>query len=93
LLGLYKRVNERLKVVPMANFSYYEPAHLGSFTTSGHINQYSLGISAHWQLYNSTYLIPGFAYGQLSSYSYGPLAEYDKSTDAKAYSLSLYHLF
>jgi hypothetical protein len=93
LMGLYKRVHERLTVVPQANFSYYEPAHLGSMTTSGHINQYSLGISAHWKLYKSTYLIPGFAYGQISSYSYGPLAEYDKSTGAKAYSLTLYHLF
>jgi hypothetical protein len=93
LMGLYKRVNERLTIVPQASISYYDSAHLGSLTTSGHSKAYTLGISGHWQLYTNTYLIPGFAFGQISSYTYGPFAHYDKSSDAKAYSLTLYHLF
>jgi hypothetical protein len=93
LMGLYQRVNERLTIVPQASISYYEPAHLGSLTTSGHIKQYSLGIAAYLQIYRNTYLIPGFAFGQISSYSYGPFAHYDETSDPKAYSLSLYHLF
>lgn len=93
VLGLHKRLHEKLTIVPQASFSYYEAAHLGSLTTSGHIKQYSAGISAQWQLCKNTYLIPGFTYGLLSSYNYGPFGHYDKSSDAKAYSLSLYHLF
>lgn len=93
VFGLHKRLHEKLTLVPQVSVSYHEAAHLGSLTTSGHIKQYSAGISAHWALCKNTYLIPGFAYGQISSYNYGPDAHYDKSSNAKAYSLSLYHLF
>jgi hypothetical protein len=96
VLGLHKRLHERLTIVPQASFSYYEAAHRGSLPTAGHIKQYAVGISAHWQLCQNTYLLPGFTYGQISSYNYGPGlfdSYYDKSTDAKVYSLSFYHLF
>lgn len=93
LLGLHKKLTERLTLIPTVSYSYLESARKHFTTVVGHREQYTLSLAAHWQFMPNTYLIPAFGFGKLSPYTATSFVSYDQSSNANFYAINLYHLF
>jgi len=93
LAGAYKQVSKNLTLVPHARFNYFLSSNDDSIPLVSFRTNLNAGLSAQWQLFRNTYLIPDVSFVHTSDYVSGSHIDVSDSNDGRSYSLSLYHLF
>jgi len=91
--GAYQQVSQNLTLVPHARFNYFLSSNNGSIPLASYRTSLNVGLSAQWQLFRNTYLIPDVSVVHTSNYVRGSLLEVSDSNEGRSYSISLYHLF
>jgi|GEM_PF-2583995 len=88
-IGAYKSINSSVTLIPHASYTRYQST--DSFSSD---SNHSLGLSAHIQVANNTYLNPDITFFRNSSaHTNAGTLYYDSSDTGKSIGISIYHLF